>query len=591
MVFHGGGVRAGDYGVGMRTAELFDSGELATILREEPDNVGLELQRAAQGDRLDVLEFVLRHEPQQWDLDVALSVAAKRRGSAAFVRTLLSAGARPAAESHAFPLWAAAAVGDAETVRLLLEAGADPNTRTDPHPLHDRDSPDGCRLPLVGAIRADAHDAVAALLDGGADPNALTDALRRPLDVALETGATAIAELLRARRATVFAPEEADLVQATRRGFLARVRELLPTQEPAAQGRALIVAVQERQVDVAVAVLDRREIGPNDLGVALGQAIAFDVPAVVPHLIAAGVDADAPDNYYRTPPLVLAADRGRVQVVRDLLDAGADIQARDENGRNALAAARQQHRTEIVRLLRTAGANARTPQEITRAAKTKLAYLARPAWSPLLGATDRNGEPGASRFGGLPWLRADEPWPGCADCAAPLTFFVQLDLAGVPKQARDLGTGLLQLFHCTACNPYRAFSGGHLVRIVAAADQASAPTPPDGVLLFPEQPIAGWARAVKDYPYREADESELLPEERAVVFGLNRQGDKLGGWPNWVQDPEYPNCPRGDHRMTQPVLQIDSGRGVPHVWGDNGAGYIVQCPTHRDQVAFLWQSA
>ncbi|MGO4424949.1 DUF1963 domain-containing protein, partial [Streptomyces sp. MCAF7] len=93
------------------------------------------------------------------------------------------------------------------------------------------------------------------------------------------------------------------------------------------------------------------------------------------------------------------------------------------------------------------------------------------------------------------------------------------------------------------------------------------------------------------YPYREADESELLPEERAAVFGLNRQGDKLGGWPNWVQDPEYPNCPRGDHRMTQPVLQIDSGRGVPHMWGDNGAGYLVQCPTHREQVAFLWQSA
>ncbi|MDW6057159.1 DUF1963 domain-containing protein [Streptomyces sp. FXJ1.4098] len=206
---------------------------------------------------------------------------------------------------------------------------------------------------------------------------------------------------------------------------------------------------------------------------------------------------------------------------------------------------------------------------------------------PLIGATDGDGQPGASRFGGLPWLGADEPWPRCADCAAPLTFFVQLDLAGAPKQARDLGTGLLQLFHCTACNPYRAFSGGHLVRVVDAAGQASSPTPPDGVPLFPERPIAGWARAVRDYPYREADESELLPEERAAVFGLNRQGDKLGGWPNWVQDPGYPNCPRGDHRMTQPVLQIDSGRGVPHVWGDYGAGYIVQCPTHRDQVAFL----
>lgn len=570
----------------MRTAELFDSGELATISREDQDKVGHAVQSAAYDDRLDVLEFVLRHEPLQFDLDAALSTATERRGSAAFVQALLAAGARPTPGWQRFPLWAAATAGDVDTVRLLLEAGADPNARTD-----DRDSPDGCRLPLVGAIRADAHAAVAALLDGGADPNVLTDALRRPLDVALETGDTATAELLCARGATVFAPEEADLVQATRRGFLARVRELLPTQESAAQGRALIVAVQERQVDVAVVVLDRGEVGSNDLGVALGQAIAFDVPAVVPHLIAAGVNMDAPDNYYRTPPIVLAADRGRVRVVRDLLDAGADFQARDEDGRNALAAARQQGRTEVERLLRTAGANARTPQEIARAVKAKLAHVARLAWSPLIGATDGDSEPGASRFGGLPWLGADEPWPGCADCVAPLTFFVQLDLAGAPKQARDLGTGLLQLFHCTACNPYRAFSGGHLVRVVDAAGEASSPTPPDGVRVFPERPIAGWARAVRDYPYREADESELLPEERAAVFGLNRQGDKLGGWPNWVQDPGYPNCPRGDRRMTQPVLQIDSGRGVPHVWGDNGAGYIVQCPTHRDQVAFLWQSA
>jgi len=60
---------------------------------------------------------------------------------------------------------------------------------------------------------------------------------------------------------------DADPVQATRRGFLARVRELLPTQEPAEQGRALIGAVQEQQFDVAGAVLDRAEVRSNDLGV------------------------------------------------------------------------------------------------------------------------------------------------------------------------------------------------------------------------------------------------------------------------------------------------------------------------------------
>ncbi|GAA4978890.1 hypothetical protein GCM10023205_54040 [Yinghuangia aomiensis] len=567
-------------------AELFDSGELETILREEPDTVGSQLQDAAQGDRLDVLEFILLHKPPQWDLDVALSYAAGRRGSVAFVPALLAAGARPLAKS----LWAAAALGDPETVRQLLAAGADPNARTEPG-LTDRDNPDRCRIPLVGAVRAGADDAVAALLDAGADPNVLTGALRRPLDVALEIGSTAIAELLRARGATVFLPEEADLLQAIGRGFLPRIRELLPTQDPSARGHALIAAVEQRHTEGVEAVLEYGEIEPNNLVTALGQAIAFDVPQVVPYLIAAGVDAESPDNYYNTPPIVLAADRGRVETVRDLLDAGVDVQARADDGRNALAAARQRGQSEIVRLLRDAGGSARTRQEITQAAKAKLAPVARPAWSPIVGTADEDGGSGIARFGGLPWLGSDEPWPGCGGCAAPLTFFVQLDLGAVPKQARGLGAGLLQLFHCTSCNPYRAFSSGNVVRIVDAADRTSSPTPPDGVRLFPERPIAGWARAVKDYPYCEADASELLPEERAVVFGLNRQGDKLGGWPNWVQDPQYPNCPQGDHRMTQPVLQIDSGHGVPHVWGDNGAGYIVQCPTHRDQVAFVWQSA
>ncbi|MEV1246737.1 DUF1963 domain-containing protein [Nonomuraea sp. NPDC049750] len=157
-------------------------------------------------------------------------------------------------------------------------------------------------------------------------------------------------------------------------------------------------------------------------------------------------------------------------------------------------------------------------------------------------------------------------------CEAPLTFFVQIDLSRTPKAAREaFGLGLLQLFPCTTCNPYHPFSSGDLVRIV---DPAGAVTPvkePEGARVLPVRPIIGWGRAAKDYPYREADEPALLPDEREVVFTLNRQGDKLGGWPSWAQDPDYPRCPHGDHRMTQPILQIDSNHGVAHTWGDNGA--------------------
>ncbi|GLW11353.1 hypothetical protein Misp01_64810 [Microtetraspora sp. NBRC 13810] len=393
---------------------------------------------------------------------------------------------------------------------------------------------------------------------------------------------------LRERGAEVLGPEELNLDQAARRGFVTRVRDLLPAATPQERGDALVSAVQKENGAVARAIAEYGGIEDHKLVLALGQCIAFDVPEVVPSLIAAGVDRDSPENHYDAPPIVLAADRGRVSIVRDLL-AGVDLQRRDKRGRNAIAAARDRGQTEIVRMLQAAGATARTPAAIAKATRQKLAAGARSTWAPQLGGTAATGD--ASRFG-LPSLRSNEGWPACGDCRAPLTFFVQVDLSRTPKAAREVfGVGLLQLFHCTACNPSHPFSSGHRVRIVDPADAVTDATKPKGAHVLPERPITGWARAVKDYPCREADESALLPEERAVVFTLNRQGDKLGGWPNWVQDPDYPRCPHGGHRMTQPVLQIDSHHGVAHMWGDNGVGFIVQCPQHRDAVTFLWQCA
>ncbi|MFC4012791.1 ankyrin repeat domain-containing protein [Nonomuraea purpurea] len=589
--------------------ELGDVTALAAHLTQEPDDVSFALQEAAQGERLDLLECVLSQHPSQWDLDVGLEYAAKRRGGADFVRVLLAAGASPAASDDHFPLWAAARAGGVESLRLLLAAGADPNA----HMSGDHDDPDGWKIPLLAAIRNGVAAAVAVLLDADADVNMVTPTLHRPLDIAEELGDASIIHDLRERGARVLAPEELKIHQAARRGFMARVQELLPAVSPSERRRALTSAVQEEQFAVAAAILEYGEIGDcgdalvsavvkkqialaavildhggieeHKLIIALGQCIAFDVPEVVPLLIAAGVDRDSPDNYYKAPPIVLAADRGRVSIVRDLLDAGVDLQARDERGRNALAAARSRGRTEIIRLLKAAGATARTPAAIAKATRQKLAADVRNAWHPQLGGTAATGN--LSQFGGLPCLRSDEVWPACAECAAPLTFFVQVDLSRTPKAAREtVGVGLLQLFHCTTCN-----FGSHLVRIVAPADVATPAKEPTGAHVFPARPIIGWGRAVKDYPYREADESALLPEERAVVFKLNRQGDKLSGWPNWVQDPDYPRCPDGDHRMTGLILQIDSNHGVAHTWGDNGVGFIVQCPQHRDRVAFLWQSA
>jgi ankyrin repeat protein len=561
--------------------------ELTAHLKLQPDDVYPAMSCAAREDRLDLLACALDHRPSQSSLDFVLTDACMRPGAGAVIRALLDAGAdanaAPSGTADDFPLWTAATSGDAENVRLLLGAGADPNVHGE-----DFQHPDKWKIPLVAAIRSAAVSAIAMLLDAGADANLVTPTLRRPLDIAQDLGDPAVIRLLRERGARVVVPDDLDLGQAARRGFVARVRVLLPEASPQDLGDALIQAVQEKQAEAAAAILEHGGVEPGLLGPALGQCIAFHLPEVVTPLIDAGVNLDAADNYYRTPPLVLAAERGQAEVVSALLAAGADLQARNEEGENALAAARNGGENEVVRLLEAAGATARTPAEIRTATKQKLSASARKAWVPRLDG--EVGEGDLSRFGGLPWLRAGETWPACGDCDAMLTFFVQVDLGRVPAAAReDFGPGLLQLFHCIACDPMRPLAPDNGVRIIDPVGGAAVEDAPAGVQVFPQRPITGWAGTPEDYPHGEGNESALLPEERAVVFSLNRQGDKLGGWPNWVQDPAYPRCPHGDHRLDRMVLQIDSHRGVPYMWGDNGVGFVLQCPHHRDQVAFTWQ--
>ena len=57
----------------------------------------------------------------------------------------------------------------------------------------------------------------------------------------------------------------------------------------------------------------------------------------------------------------------------------------------------------------------------------------------------------------------------------------------------------------------------------------------------------------------------------------------------WVKSPAYPNCSTCNSTMNQFIFQIESGDNIPYTWGDMGAGYIIQCPEHKEQVALVWQ--
>ena len=67
-------------------------------------------------------------------------------------------------------------------------------------------------------------------------------------------------------------------------------------------------------------------------------------------LLSAGAEVDARQPGWRTP-LMLAAAKGNLPVVRALLEAGADPAAKDSDDRTALSLARANGHVEVVELL------------------------------------------------------------------------------------------------------------------------------------------------------------------------------------------------------------------------------------------------
>jgi uncharacterized protein YwqG len=224
--------------------------------------------------------------------------------------------------------------------------------------------------------------------------------------------------------------------------------------------------------------------------------------------------------------------------------------------------------------------------------------LKRKSWKPLV--IDGDGALYDSKFGGTPWLGGDEFWPTCQHCGKPMPLFLQLNLKTLPQDLRaEFGKGLLQLFYCTSndphceseCDAFFPFTKSKLVRIIEAARGLNRHDRPDIAARCLPKCIIAWEER-DDYPYWEEGEEyslKLSHKEWKVVaeHGFPRSGDKLAGWPDWIQGIEYPYCPLCNERMRL-IFQLDSNDHVPYMFGDLGCGYITQCPVHTNQVAFAW---
>ncbi|HKG95786.1 MAG TPA: DUF1963 domain-containing protein [Gemmatimonadaceae bacterium] len=243
-----------------------------------------------------------------------------------------------------------------------------------------------------------------------------------------------------------------------------------------------------------------------------------------------------------------------------------------------------------------------------QALNEKLARHRRAAWLPEV-VEDDAAIVARSKFSGVPALLEMELWPRCGRCERPMQLFLQLDARDAPEAAAPaLDGGVLQLFYCTSsephcegeCEAYLPHARSTLLRLLPPAELApereglieewSGPAAmPEG--MYPAKRIVAWT-PVEDLPNLEEleglgveldDEDELALED----WDLPHAGEKLLGWPRWVQGVEYPVCRVCGRRM-ELLFQIDSSQTLPYMFGDMGIGHISQCPDHRTELAFGW---
>lgn len=444
-------------------------------------------------------------------------------------------------------LTAAAANGHTAVVTQLLAAGADPN-------VHASDL--RATQPLIASLQGKHADAALALVAGGADPNFVTKDSEKPIDIARKHKLTKVVAALAKMGGKTVGDDDITDWRAAELGRVDLLKKRLPKISKDDRGSLLLGAAQEGQAAVIECILAAKP-DQGSIDRALWAAAQDGHVAAIKALLAGGathtVHSDA-------TPLMKAAVGGYVEAVKVLLAGGADPAVRDEDGRTALDLAH--HQPKVLAILKKTGVKPLDKKKVRTQMLRAVSKLKRAAWRPKFGITV-----GDSHFGGVPALTG--AWPRCPDCKKLTTFFLQLDLAKLPPAVKS--KGLLQLWLCLEDNKAH----------VAVAAAGGTKKPPR-VAALPARYIVGWSEVV-DYPYRDPALDGVKLPLGADLFPLNLQGDKLGGWPVWIQDPQYP---KGTDRL---LMQLASSKH--HMFGDNGFGYVLQSSKDRSRVAYVWQTS
>jgi ankyrin repeat protein len=218
-----------------------------------------------------------------------------------------------------------------EQVEALLKAGADPNRRS------------SYGAPINLAAGLGSLEIVVDLLDAGADPHVAGFGGATPLHAAALSGQMDVAKVLLERGARVDA-----------RDNLGRIPLL--TYASSATHNLDLLKVLLRVGANPNAVEDATGISVLDHVAAHGNA---DETAL---LIAAGAKIDSRDKLFGRTPLHFATDcclstTGSFEVVKSLIDHGADVNAKDVNGSTAIDNVRRcaPHSGLMLSILKEAG--------------------------------------------------------------------------------------------------------------------------------------------------------------------------------------------------------------------------------------------
>jgi uncharacterized protein len=304
-------------------------------------------------------------------------IMASLNGHLDVVHALLGAKANVNAANvnGATALTVAALDGHADIVQALLSAGADVNARLSNMSV----SQDNRGTPLMFAAMLGHVDVVRVLLAAGADVHAVNAGGDTASSLAAENGHQDIVQLLKSASLATLTPVSPDdeLLAAVERGDLARTQALLATnvnvnarnvrgftalEWAASYGSLEIVeALLARGADVNLArgvnpatnILDRSCSQTTD-ETALIDASDKGYEGIVRALLAAHADANARDCHGRTA-LIFASSKNHADVVKLLLAAGAEVNAADNSGTTALKWADLSHAHNVKKLLKDAG--------------------------------------------------------------------------------------------------------------------------------------------------------------------------------------------------------------------------------------------